>query len=302
LVYGVQFGGDGADKGNDIAVDAAGRAYITGQTEGAEENNFDIVNGIQTSCGRSGAYCTRDAFVTIINADGSELDYSTFLGGGANPDGLGGTDEGHAIAVDSAGYIYVAGMTMSESFPLANPAQAELGGSDASPDGFITKLTPAGDAFVYSTYLGGRSVEHLLGLGVDEQGNATVAGYTLSNDFPVVEPIQPNLAIGDTLCHLRFCEEAIIAQYDAGGALTFSSYLGGILQDYGVALTVHQGDVYLAGKSESLDFPTTAGVVQPAKLPYFDGFVSKIRLSAGNPTPPTQPNQLYLPLIQLSPS
>lgn len=191
---------------------------------------------------------------------------------------------------------------MSENFPLANPAQAELGGNDTSPDGFVTKLTPAGDAFVYSTYLGGRAVERFLGLGVDEQGNATVAGYTLSNDFPVVEPIQPTLAIGDTLCHLRFCEEAIIAQYDADGAFTFSSYLGGVLDDYGTAVTIHHGDVYLAGKSESLDFPTTAGVVQPAKLPLLDGFVSKIRMSAGDTTPPTQPNQLYLPLIQLSPS
>jgi hypothetical protein len=329
LLYGVQFGGDGLDKGNDIAVDASGRAYITGRTGGIAENNFDVVNGMQTSCARYSQFeCSDDAFVSILNAEGTSLDYSSYLGGGGDPGRTAGTDEGHAIAVDGAGNIYVAGTTNSESFPVANPFQAQLGGSNALSDGFIAKLAPAGDDFVFSTYVGGKFSDDLLALDVDESGNLTVVGYTNSPDFPTANALQPDLITGGN-CGSYFCEDVFITQFDANGALTFSSYLGGIVEDYGYALTVHNGKVFLAGNTYSSGFPTTAGVVQPMKLPSWDGFVSKISLSAAEPTatptstptatatatatatptvtntptatsvpPVDQPNQLYLPLIQ----
>src|SRR5207253_9579485 len=115
-----------------------------------------------------------DAFVTKVNAAGSALVYSTYLGGS-------GSDLGYGIAVDSAANAYVTGFTQSTNFPTAIPLQAANGGGE---DVFITKINPAGSALVYSTYLGGSGTDDGLGLAVDAAGNAYVIGLTASPNFP----------------------------------------------------------------------------------------------------------------------
>ena len=141
LVYSTYLGGSGNDVGNGIAVDAAGNAYVTGYTD------FDRLpdhSRAPFQSDHAGGTC--DAFVAKLNATGSGLVYSTYLGGS-------GKDKGQGIAVDAAGNAYVTGTTASTNFPTTPAAfQPTFSGGD---DAFVTKLNAAGSALVYSTYLGG---------------------------------------------------------------------------------------------------------------------------------------------------
>ena len=152
-----------------MALDSAGEAYITGNTGSAD---FPITAGaFQTTYG--GGVLT--AFVTKLNASGTGLVYSTYLGGTSR-------DSGAGIAVDSSGNAYVTGLTESADFPIANAFRSTYrGGIDA----FVTELKASGTGLVYSTYLGGSSEDSAAGIAVDSSGNAYVTGYTASSDFPV---------------------------------------------------------------------------------------------------------------------
>ena len=130
-----------ADEGFGIAVDAAGSAYVTGHTQ---STNFPTVNPVQATNG--GGF---DAFVTKLNAAGSTLLYSTYLGGS-------GGDRGLRHCRGRGGQAYVTGFTGSTNFPTVNPVQATNGGGD---DAFVTKLSAAGSTLLYSTYLGGSDVD-----------------------------------------------------------------------------------------------------------------------------------------------
>jgi Beta-propeller repeat len=142
LLYSTYLGGSGDDDGFDIAVDAAGNAYVTGYT---------LSSGFPTT---AGAFDTSynggpggDAFVTKLNANGSALVYSTFLGGSES-------DEGHGIAVDAAGNAYVTGFTLSTNYPTT-PGAFDTSYGGAPSDAFVTKLDASGSTLVYSTFLGG---------------------------------------------------------------------------------------------------------------------------------------------------
>jgi hypothetical protein len=142
LVYSAFLGGSRFNSGNGIAVDPSGNAYVTGQTDSTD---FPIASPLQALLG--GVY---NAFVAKLNSTGSTLVYSTYLGGS-------GVDSGNGIAVDSSRNAYVTGQTRSTNFPTVNPLQASSGGGEG--DAFVTKLNPGGSALVYSTYLGGSSVD-----------------------------------------------------------------------------------------------------------------------------------------------
>jgi hypothetical protein len=170
------------------------------------------------------------------------LSYSTYLGGS----GLG--DYGSSIAVDAAGNAYVTGRTSSGDFPTFNPIQAREAPGEYSA--FVAKLNPAGSALVYSTYLGGIGWDEGLGIAADAAGNAYVTGYTDSSDFPTVNPLQAtNKALGFT---------AFVAKLNpAGGALVYSTYLGGSGEDEGWGIAVDAADnAYVTGWTTSTDFPT----------------------------------------------
>jgi hypothetical protein len=179
LVYSTYLGGSDVDQGYGIAVDASGNAYVTGNTE---STGFPTQNPLQASL-----HGYRDAFVTKLNAAGSALVYSSYLGGGS------AYDQGNAIAVDASGNAYVTGYTQSTDFPTHNPVQhPNYGPHDYGiGDAFVTKLNAAGSALIYSSYLGGNSGDVGTGIAVDASSNVYVTGYTASDHyFPTQKPLK----------------------------------------------------------------------------------------------------------------
>jgi hypothetical protein len=249
VVFSTFLGGSGNDGSGDIAVDAAGNVYVTGQTR---STNFPTVNALQAACG-SADFC-RDAFVARLRADGQALTYSTYLGGN-------GGDNGGSIAVDTAGNVYVSGGTGSPNFPIRNALQATNGGL---LDAFITKLRPDGQALVFSTFLGGGEAEFGNSLALDTAGQVHVSGYTASADFPVANAVQPTFGGGDCEAGPDFipCTDAFAAKLTANGqALVFSTFLGGNESDVGGGIAVDPfGNVYLTGDAVSDNFPVVNAI------------------------------------------
>jgi len=257
LIYSTFLGGSGFDSGSDIAIDPAGNAYVTGTaqagfpvTPGAFQTSFNGVN---------------DVFVTKLNATGTALIYSTFLGGS-------GTEGSLGIAVNSAGNAYVTGFSGSTNFPTTPGAfqTVKAGGQDA----FVTELNTSGSALVYSTYLGGDGDDFGDQVAVDTAGNATVGGLTGSANFPVTPDAIQNVYGG--------ANDAFITRLNAAGtALVFSTYLGGSSGEgvFGLALDA-AGSIYVTGATSSPNFPTTPGAFQTASPGGpVDGFVAKIVFS-----------------------
>ncbi|MBN1888326.1 MAG: SBBP repeat-containing protein, partial [Thermoflexales bacterium] len=189
------------------------------------------------------------------------IEYATFLGGDYE-------DAVSGIAVDASGNVYVAGNTYSSDFPTQNPLPPPGGRRDA----FVTKLSADGQSLMYSTYLGGDWGEYGVGIAIDGSGNAYVAGYTSSTDFPTASPTQSSL--GGRV-------DAFITQLNpSGSALLFSTFLGGTDDEFAQAIAVGGvGDVYVTGYTSSSDFPT----VNPQQ-PAFQGggndaFVARLNSS-----------------------
>ena len=260
ILYSTYLGGNNDDFGEDIAVDASGNAYVTGNTD---SNNFIALAAFQDVVQNGYAGGASDAFVTKFAPNGSAIVYSTYLGGGID-------DRGEGIAVDADGNVYVTGTTNSLDFPTNAPFQSELGGFR---DAFISKLNPAGKTLVYSTYLGGDDRDEGFGIAVDSSGNAYVTGDTRSINFPTVNALQPGLG-GET--------DPFVTKFNAAGsALVYSTYLGGSDLDSGLAIAVDSfGNAYVAGGTNSTDFPT-ANPFLAAKVGSFDAFVAKLN-SAGS--------------------
>ena len=255
LLYSTYLGGAGIDFADGIAVDGLGNAYITGYTN---STNFPAVSPIQAKNGGAD-----DVFVAKINAAGNALLYSTYLGGA-------GYESAWAIALDSSGNAYITGRTTG-NFPTISPIQARTGGGLS--DAFVTKINAAGSAWVYSTYLGGTGREWAYGIAVDRSGNAYVTGNTSSTDFPAVSPIQLKNGGGN---------DVFVTKINAAGsAWVYSTYLGGTGSDDANAIAVDgSGNAYVAGKTNSTDFPT-ASPIQATLGGGLDAFVSIIN-PAGN--------------------
>jgi len=272
LIYSTYLGGTGFEIGFAIAVDAAGNAYVTGQTNSFEQafpgaSNFPTANPIQPTLGGLGGVACGiacpDVFVTKLNASGDALVYSTYLGGSNN-------DQGFDIAVDPDGNAYVTGITSSPDFPTTVGAFQPIFLS--GQDHFVTKLNAAGSALVYSTFLGGGFCCRG-GIAVDSSGNAYVTGQTASPDFPTTagafQPA-PGGAPG--------VEDAFVMKLNpAGNAPVYSTYIGGSSIDRGRSIAVDSsGNAYVTGLTLSTDFPTTVGAFQPALRGFMDPFVTKL--------------------------
>jgi Bacterial Ig-like domain (group 3)/Beta-propeller repeat len=257
LIYSTYLGGSDRDIGYGIALDSAGNAYVTGWTSSID---FPTVNPLQPTYGGD-----TDAFVSKINAAGSALVYSTYLGGSGVEGG--GQGFGSGIAVDSGGNAYISGPTDSTDFPTTPGAFQTTFGGDT--DAFVSKISPTGSTLVYSTYLGGSDTDYGTGIAVDSAGNAYVTGWTQSTDFPMKHPLQAVFA---------GVSDAFVSKINAAGsALVYSTYLGGSGSDNGSGIAVdNAGRAYITGETNSTDFPTKNPVQVAYGGGYADAFVSKI--------------------------
>ncbi|GIH05472.1 hypothetical protein Rhe02_35390 [Rhizocola hellebori] len=259
LVYSTFLGGTNFEWGRDLAIDAAGNAYVAGQTKSSNfpttGGAFDRTFNVDT-CPRCGID-QYDAFVTKLNPTGSALVYSTFLGGFDIDDIL-------SLAIDGSGQAYVAGQTVSSNFPMTAGAfdTTANGGYDA----FVAKFNATGSALVYSTRLGGADNELPGGIDVDSAGNAVIGGATRSADYPTTPgSLQPVHSGGD---FLDLFEGFVTKLNPAGSALVYSTFLGGNKQDsVGEVILDAAGNTYLSGGTMSPAFPTTPGTFDPV----FDG-------------------------------
>ncbi len=254
LLYSLYLGGTDFDAAQGIALDRQGNAWVAGRTL---STNFPLMNPLQSTYGG-----VTDAFVTKINAAGSALSFSSYLGGQV-------PDEARAIAVDGEGNAYVGGQTQSMNFPVVNALKPTFQSSATGfQDGFLTKVKADGSAWVYSTYFGGIGNDQVLGLAVDQQNNLWATGLTTSADFPAVGSFQALSGINN--------QDAFVSQVaNTGTNILFSTFLGGIGNDQGNAIAVDRiGSVYVAGTTFSNNFP----VINP-RLTFkgnSDAFLAKI--------------------------
>lgn len=263
LAYSTYLGGSLDDAGRDIAIDSAGNAYVTGETV---SNDFPTQGAILTDP----SLFRFDAFVTKINAAGTALVYSTYLGGDEY-------DGGTGIAVDAAGNAYVSGYTNSSDYPTVLAYQ--LANAGGNFDAFVTRINAAGSSITYSTYLGGTGDDRAEDVAVDAAGLIYLVGSSNSTDFPTAGGLQaePGDANFDA-----FVSQINPASGPAG--LPFSSYLGGSLADFGRGIALGAtGQVFVTGDTLSANFPTTPNAFQPAAPSAVNAFVSRISFPASGP-------------------
>jgi len=272
LVYSTYLGGSDADVGQGIQVDSSGSAYVAGYTF---STNFPTENPYQAS--NAGA---PDAFVAELNAAGSALVFSTYLGGKSD-------DRAYGIALDTSGGIYVTGQSQSTDFPTT--VGSFQTGNGGGGDAFVTKFNANGAGLGYSTFLGASGADRGNGIAVCvagmsncKAGEAFVTGFTQSGVFPTADPVQSSIGLGrGSSCGSTLCSDAFVARLNASGsALVYSTYLGGSAADYGQAIALDStGDPYVTGNTLSSDFPVAAGISCSTFCPAYQG---ELAGAAGN--------------------
>ncbi len=259
LIYSTYLGGADIDIGHAIAVDAGGSAYVTGSTRSSD---FPTTPGAMRTT-KTGRTCVtnpshqmipcEDAFIVKLNSNGSGLVYSSYLGGG----------EGRGVAVYSDGSATVGGWALSADFPVTNPVRENRGVQGA----FIARLNPTGTELFYSCYLGAGSLA--FGVALDPAGNGYITGYTETSDFPMT-PGAFNSQGGT---------DAFVVKVSSAGALIYSARIGGTKADGGSGIVVDpDGNAYIAGVTDSGDFPVTRGPFAGRTAPQ-DAFVTKLDAS-----------------------
>ncbi len=264
LQFSTYFGGNGDDYIYGLATDSSGSVYATGSTA---STNLPTTGGVLQA---SNAGLT-DAFVAKFN-NGGGLVYSTYYGGS-------GDDPAQGIAVDAAGNAYITGSTTSTN--LATTATGVQPGPGGSTDAYVAKLNPAGSALVWATYLGGKGDDAGGAITVDSGGNVYVAGSTDSADFPVTKDAAQNT--------VGFAAVAFVSELSPdGGTLVYSTMYGGSGGDTasGIAVACTTG-VFVAGTTQSTDFPVSAGAVGGQATGPANGFLIRF---AGVGSPSINPN------------
>jgi hypothetical protein len=240
LIYSTYLGGSSYDQTFGIAVDGSGNAYVTGETTSTD---FPTTTGAFQASFTAAGYAS-EAFVTELNATGTGLNYSTFLGGYQSTVAT-------AIALDASDDAYITGFTNAGDFPTtAGAFQTTIGNSEQP---FVTKLNPTGAALIYSTFLGGGSIGSGYSISVDGSGDAYVTGYAGAGNFSTTSDAFQ--ATGEN--------DAFLSKLNAGGTgLIYSTYFGaGFSEGSGIALDA-SGNAYVVGFSQSTNFPTTSGAFQ----------------------------------------
>jgi len=255
LIYATYLGGTGQDGTGDIAIDAAGNAYVVGVTKSTD---FPVTTGALQTTYAGGLY---DIFVAKINPTGTRLAYSTYVGSSGN-------DGSNSIAVDAAGNVVISGSTDSPLFPTTAGAYQGVYGGGLF-DAVITKLNSTGTALVYSTFLGGADFDRSFDLVLDTAGNVYLTGDTRSTDFPVTantfQTANPPGVVAPFVTKLN----------PTGSGLVYSTYMG---TGRGFAIAVDaSGRAYVTG--ETGRFPTTADAVQGTLGGILDVYLARLNAS-----------------------
>lgn len=260
LTYSTYLGGTGDDVANGISLDSSGNTYIVGSTTSA---NFPTLNPIQTT-----PEGVQAAFVSKLNASGSGLIFSTYLGGSEN-------DFASAVALDSSNNVYVTGATQNPNFPVTPGSFQTKCGTDGTcngslADAFVTVFKADASGYIYSTFLGGEAIDQGYGIAVDSIGDAYITGLTGSQQFPILKPAIQSTYGGNQ-------DAFVTALNPSGNALLYSTYLGGSLNDAGTGIAIDGSrTVYVTGQTGSSDFPVTPNATQPHLGGDNDAFVSEI--------------------------
>ena len=250
LVYSTYFGGTSCDYGKGIHIDSKGNVYVTGITN---SDDFPTKNALFPKA--VGGF---DAFIIKLDASGREVVYSTFFGGSSD-------ESGQGLISDPLGAVFVTGWTQSYDFPVKEALFDRLSGKR---DAFVAKLDSSGSTLLFSTYLGGDSLDFAKGIAAGLSGTVWVTGYTGSSDFPVQKALYPTFS-GKI--------DAFVTQLSSKGSdLIFSTYLGGGSCDIGNAISTDPaGSVYITGYTDSEDFPLKKGL-DDTLSGKTDAFVAKI--------------------------
>lgn len=257
LLYSTFLGGNDTDYANGIAVDANGTAYVTGYTASFD---FPTTAGAFQTVSGAGLY---SAYVVRLNATGTGLLYSTFLGGTSDQIAWG-------ICIDNAGNAYVTGNTTSSDFPVTMGAYQTVKNTGVAV--FIAKINPAGSALAYATFLNGTGDDFGQALAIDANGNAYVTGHTTSTDFPTTSGAYQSARSGTSA--------AFVTELNASGsALVYSTYLSGGGDDYAQSIALDADhNAYIAGYTTSTGF-ASPGSFQTVSGGSVDGFILKLNAS-----------------------
>jgi hypothetical protein len=268
LDYATFLGGGLADYGWGIALDDWGRAHLVGYTYSPD---FPTTGGVLDTL-HSGP---SDVFVAKLNPSGSELEYATFLGGND-------FDAARSIALDRLGSAHVTGYTFSQDFPVT-PGAFDSALDPYDVDAFVAKLTPAGSALGYATFLGGKRVDSGYGITVDGSGSAYVVGFTESVDFPTTPGALDEVHNGG--------RDIFVTLLDSSGSLLeYSTFLGGSEYDYAWDVVLDgPGGAIVSGYTRSTNFPATVGAFDETHNGAEDVIVTRLCLSGTLVEPQTPP-------------
>ena len=243
LSYSRLLGASGLDEAASVAVDAAGNVYVAGTTSSP---------GFPGTSGSPGGI---DVFVTKLDARGSTVLYSTYIGGS-------GIDEARGMTIDTLGNVYVVGSTTSTNFPTVSPRQATLAGGS---DGFLLRVSTTGGGLGFSTYFGGSDVDEVNAIAVDAARNMYIAGTTRSADFPLLNAAQVYQGQLD----------GFVSKFAAAGTLVYSTYHGGTGMDTLEGIGVDAaGNVNTTGSTRSTNLPVL-NAWRPTPGGRVDAFVSR---------------------------
>jgi len=262
LVYSTLIGGSGTKNTRGIAVDSDGNAFIIGYTSSSD---YPVTAGTSDETHNGGGY---DAFISKINSTGTSLVYSTFIGGT-------GSDSALDFKIDDNGNAYLTGYVASSDFPVTSGAYDETF-NEGGQDSYLLKLNSLGNGIIYSTYIGGTGSDTGYGVDLDPSGNVYVTGETNSTDFPTTSGAYNESSNGDTDCY-------VLKINTDGTTLLYATLIGGGSWEGSPSIDVDSsGNAYIAGTTNSTNFPVTTGAYDETNNGGYEVFATKLNATGSS--------------------
>lgn len=250
-----------------LAVDKEHNVYLVGRTD---TDNLTTTPGAFQS-DRKGA---EELYVMKLSSDFTTFEYVTYLGGS-------GYEHPYDMAVDESGHVFITGRTSSSDFPTTDGAfqrsfHYDSGSTDRGADVFVTKLSADGKSLEYSTFIGGDQLDTTFSIDIDGAGHAFITGRTSSSDFPVTEAAFQSELNASTSSDPEDDGFVCMLNYN-GSSLLYSTYFGGEDMELSYGISVDQnGTIYLTGRTNSDNFPTTPGAYRTDFGYMEDAFILKL--------------------------